>query len=87
MNLVCNALLIYYYVVILRIVLRMIVDFGRMAWGHPVRKVEEILGLAVDPLLRPLRAVIPSVPIGGIRLDLSPLVLIIGIGIVLRSVC
>jgi YggT family protein len=87
LNLVCNALLIYYYVVILRIVLRMIVDFGRMGWGHPVRKVEEFLGLAVDPLLRPLRAVIPSVPIGGIQLDLSPLVLIIGIGILLRTIC
>jgi uncharacterized protein YggT (Ycf19 family) len=65
----------------------MIVDFGRMGWGHPVRKVEEFLGLAVDPLLRPLRAVIPSVPIGGIQLDLSPLVLIIGLRIIIGAIC
>lgn len=39
-----------------------------------------VLGIRklVEPLLRPLRKVIPSVPLGGIRLDLSIIVLFIG---------
>lgn len=38
-----------------------------------------VLGVrrVVDPLLNPLRRVIPSIPIGGIRLDISIIVLII----------
>ncbi len=87
MDLVCSLLRIYYFVVIGRIVLRLIVDFGRMPWGHPVRRVEELFGKAVDPLLRPIRAVVPAVPVGGISLDLSPLILIVGLSIVVGVVC
>ncbi|MDH3425533.1 MAG: YggT family protein [Acidimicrobiia bacterium] len=87
MNLVCSLITAYYFVVIGRIVLRLIVDFGRIPYEHPVRRVEELLGKLVDPVLRPIRGLIPGVPMGNMSLDLSPLILIVGLSILQRVIC
>lgn len=64
------------------IVLGWIVVFGRMPFDHPIRKVYEFLNRLVEPMLRPIRAVVPPVRVGGAALDLSPIILIIGIQLV-----
>ncbi len=87
LGLICTLLGIYYLVVILRIILGMVVDFGRIPWGHPVRSITDFLGKLVDPLLRPIRSAIPSVPVGSMSLDLSPLVLLIGLLIIRGVLC
>ncbi len=87
MGLICALLGIYYLIIILRIILGMVVDFGRIPWGHPVRSITDFLGKLVDPLLRPIRAALPSVPVGSMSLDLSPLVLLIGLLIIQRILC
>lgn len=69
------------------IVLQMVASYGRLPWGHPVRKVLDALNSVFDPLLRPIRKVLPPVRIGGGGLDLSPLVLIIGIQILGGVIC
>ncbi|MDK1009583.1 MAG: YggT family protein [Actinomycetota bacterium] len=69
---------------LLWIVLSYVVVFGRVGWDHPVRKVYDALSKIIEPLLRPIRAVIPPVRIGGAALDLSPLILIIGLQIIAR---
>lgn len=69
---------------LLWIVLSYVVVFGRVGWDHPVRKVYDALSKIIEPLLRPIRAVIPPVRIGGAALDLSPLILIIGLRIIAR---
>ena len=84
---ICFLLGLYILVIILRIILGMVVDFGRIPWGHPVRRITDLLGRVVDPLLRPIRSALPSVPVGGMSLDLSPLVLIIGLTIIQGIVC
>jgi len=61
------------------IVLSYIVIFGRLAFDHPIRKAYEFLNGLVEPMLRPIRAVIPPVRMGGASLDLSPIVLILAI--------
>jgi len=65
------------------IILGYVVVFGRIPWGHPVRNVYDLLGKVFDPVLRPIRAVLPPVRIGGAALDLSPLVLILAIYLLL----
>ena len=65
------------------IVLSYIVVFGRVAFDHPLRKAYEFLSRLIDPLLRPIRAVVPPVRVGGAALDLSPLILIFGLYILL----
>ena len=87
MGVICFLLVIYIFVVIFRIVLGMIIEFGRVPFGLPVRRVTQLLGRAVDPLLTPLRRVLPGLPVGGMRLDLSPLVLIIGLQIISSIIC
>lgn len=61
------------------IVLSYIVVFGRVPIDHPVRKIYDGLSRIIEPLLKPIRAVIPPVRMGGASLDLSPLILIIGL--------
>jgi YggT family protein len=61
------------------IVLSYIVVFGRVPFDHPVRKIYDGLSKVIEPLLKPIRAVVPPVRMGGASLDLSPLILIIGL--------
>ena len=65
------------------IVLSYIVVFGRVAFDHPLRRAYEFLSRLIDPLLRPIRAVVPPVRVGGAALDLSPLILIFGLYLIL----
>jgi YggT family protein len=87
MRIVCFALDIVFYAVILWVILSWVVSFGRLSWGHPVRKLYDFLARMIDPVLRPIRSVLPPVRIGGGGLDLSPLVLMFGLIIVRGLVC
>lgn len=64
------------------IVLSYIVIFGRVSFDHPVRKAYEFANRLVEPMLRPIRKLVPPVRFGGTALDLSPLILIIGVRLV-----
>jgi YggT family protein len=61
------------------IVLSYIVIFGRVSYDHPVRKAYEFANRIVEPMLRPIRKIVPPLRLGGTALDLSPLVLILGV--------
>ena len=87
MRIVCFALDIVFYAVILWVILSWVVSFGRLSWGHPVRKLYDFLAKMIDPVLRPIRSVLPPVRIGGGGLDLSPLVLMFGLVILRGLVC
>ena len=87
MAVVCWVLQLGMFAILAWIILSYVVNFGRIPWGHPVRKVYDALAKGIDPLLRPIRAVVPAVRMGGAALDLSPLILIVGLGIILRIVC
>jgi len=64
------------------IVLSYIVVFGKVPWDHPVRKLYDGLSRIIEPILKPIRAVIPPVRMGGAALDLSPLILIVGLQLI-----
>lgn len=80
----CVLLNLVTFALIAWIILSYVVNFGRLPWGHPVRRVYDALSRGVDPVLRPIRRVLPPLRTGGIALDLSPLVLFVGI-MILRS--
>lgn len=80
---VVNSIVVYITLgLLVWIVLGYIVVFGRMSFDHPVRKIYEFLNKIVDPMLRPIRAVVPPVRVGGAALDLSPVILIVGIQLI-----
>lgn len=64
------------------IVLSYIVIFGRVSFDHPVRKAYEFANRLVEPMLRPIRKVVPPIRLGGAALDLSPMVLIVGVRVI-----
>ncbi len=75
----CIAIEIARWGLIIWIVLSWVVSFGRLGFDHPVRRFYDALSRGVEPILRPIRNVIPPVRIGGAALDLSPLVLFFGL--------
>ncbi len=77
---ICIALQIYYLILLVRILLAWIPSLP-----DPLRPVAKGLHAITDPLLLPLRRVIPPVQMGAMALDLSPIVLFIGI-ILLQSI-
>ena len=83
MQIVCSAIAIYVLVVIARIILEYIpVDFD-----HPVARIRSGFRAVTEPLLAPIRSVIPAVRLGGMALDLSPIVLIVALNILAAVIC
>ena len=87
LSLVCSILRLVIWVIIAWIVLSYVVSFGRLGCDHPVRRLYEGLTKAIEPLMRPIRSVVPPVRIGGAALDLSPLILIIGLNVLIVFIC
>jgi YggT family protein len=78
-ELLCALLTVYWLVVLARALL----SWFPIRPGTPVASVYVVLRDLTEPLLAPLRRVIP--PIG--MLDMSAFVLIIGIGILRAAIC
>lgn len=83
MSVVCSLLQLYTVVVFVRILLEWI----RVPADHVVGRIRSVLAGLVDPVLRPLRRVIPPVRMGAVALDLSPIVLLVGLSIISGIIC
>lgn len=87
LDLLCAVLGVAVWVIIAWIVLSYVVNFGRLGWDHPVRRLYDALSKLIEPIMRPIRNVIPPLRVGGAALDLSPVILILGIGLLRRLIC
>jgi YggT family protein len=87
MGVLCTLLNLVVYAIIAWIILSYVVVFGRIPWGHPVRRIYDGLSKGIDPILRPIRSVIPPLRMGGAALDLSPMILILGVILIARFIC
>lgn len=83
MELVCTLLRVY----ILVIIARMILSWFPIAPGTLMASVASFLYSVTEPLLGPLRRAIPPVRLGAMGLDLSPLIVIIGLQILAGIIC
>jgi len=79
---ICLALQLYFFVLIARIILSYITHLP-----EPVLPLARGVRAVTDPLLVPLRGLIPPLRIGAGALDLSPLVLFFGISILRSLLC
>lgn len=85
-DLLCIVLTAYWIVLFIRVLLSWATMFGfRPPVSGPLRTVIDLLEDVTEPVLRPLRNMIPPVRAGGIGLDLSIIVAFVII-LVLRSV-
>lgn len=73
------ALQLYLYVVIGWVILSWI----RVSSDHPLGRLQVFLDRLIYPVVLPIRRLIPPIRLGGGALDLSPLILIIGISWIL----
>jgi YggT family protein len=83
MHLICWLLGVYMLVVLVRIVL----SWFPISYGSPLVPVSRVLSALTDPILDPLRRAIPPVRLGAMALDLSPLILILGLSILRGIIC
>ncbi len=73
---------IYFYAVLAWVILSWIPTSSE----HPLGKVNVFLDRIIYPVILPLRRVIPPVRLGGGMLDLTPIVLLIGIQLLMGLV-
>ena len=68
--------------VIFALIVRIILDWVQVPAGHPVGRLRAALASVTDPLLLPLRRLIPPVRLGAVALDVSIIVLLVALQIV-----
>jgi uncharacterized protein YggT (Ycf19 family) len=66
---------VYIYIVLASIIL----SYFQVPYDHPVASIHRGARRLVDPVLDLIRRVVRPLPIGGALLDLSPIVLIVGL--------
>ena len=81
-SLLCVVLQIYYLILIIRIVLSWVPSVP-----EPIRPLARGVRALTDPLLIPLRGLLPSFRMGAMALDVSPILLFLAIVILQRVVC
>lgn len=87
MDLVCFLLRFVSYALIAWIILGYVAAFGRLPWGHPIRKVYDFISKLIEPVLAPIRRVVPPPRIGAVALDMSVIVVFLGIFILQSVLC
>lgn len=78
----CVVLNVYYVILIIRIVLSWVPSVP-----EPIRPLARGVRAVTDPLLTPLRGLIPSIRMGAVALDVSPILLFLAIVILRSLVC
>lgn len=78
-GILANIVLLMIFALIVRIIL----DWVQVPAGHPVGRLRSMLASVTDPLLLPLRRLIPPVRLGAVALDVSVIVLLVALNILL----
>ncbi|HMQ25472.1 MAG TPA: YggT family protein [Acidimicrobiales bacterium] len=82
MQILCTILNLYLIALFARIIL----SWFPLEPGTAMASIYQFLFTITEPVLGPLRRVIPPVGGGGFRLDLSPIIVLIGIQIIQSAV-
>lgn len=83
MSIICDLIGIYVYVLFGRIIL----SFFEVPSDHVVARIRAVLAALTDPVLIPLRRMISPIRLGGVALDLSPLIVIFGLSLLRSFIC
>jgi YggT family protein len=82
-GLICNIINLYVLVIIVRLL---------MSWVPPTgpgtyRTIFDGFVTVTEPVLGPVRALIPPMRMGMMALDISPILVIVGLSILQRIIC
>ncbi|MGH9119012.1 MAG: YggT family protein [Acidimicrobiales bacterium] len=82
MGILCWVLQVYIFVLFGRIIL----SWFPMSGGSALAGVYEFLRKLTDPILEPLRRLIPPIRLGGAAIDLSPILVFFAIQLILLPI-
>ncbi len=83
LSIIGYLLQLYLLVLIGYCVLSLVIAYARLEFDSPVFKVQRVFSALCDPVLNPIRRIIPAARIGSVGLDLSVLVLFLVIELIL----
>ncbi len=88
LDILCTVITVYTIVLFVRVLVSWAYLFGfRPPLSGPVRKILDLLEDVTEPVLKPLRALIPPVRAGGMGLDLSILVAFVILAVLRSAFC
>ena len=82
MHLLCLAVQLYVILIFGRILL----SWFPISPGSPVENIDTVLRMLTEPVLGPLRRALPPVRLGGMGLDLSPMIVLLVIEIIVAPI-
>jgi YggT family protein len=82
LSIICPLLQLYWFVLIARILL----SWFPVQPGTFLAQVNSVIYTLTEPVLGPLRRAIPPVRLGGMGLDLSPIILFLAFPILMRAI-
>ncbi len=82
-DLVCAFLLVYFFVLFARIIL----SWFPVQPGSGLASVHRLLYDITEPVLAPVRGLIPPIGGSGMAFDLSPIIVFVGLSILRAAIC
>jgi YggT family protein len=86
-SIVCLLINLYMLVIFARIIMSWVVSGSPPTPGTAYAQIVEGLDKVTEPVLGPVRAMLPPVRLGAMGLDLSPLVVILVLILLSRAIC
>ena len=83
MTIVCSLIQLY----VLLLVVRVVMSWFPISPNGPAETVAGFLYMVTDPVLVPLRRLLPPVRMGAMALDLSPIVAFFGLSVLRGILC
>jgi YggT family protein len=83
MDVICILLTVYWVILIARV----LASFFPVPPSGPIRSVMSLVYTLTEPVLRPLRGLIPPIRMGAVAFDLSPIIVFVALGILQRAIC
>ena len=83
MTIVCSLIQLY----VLLLVVRVVMSWFPISPNGPAETVAGFLYMVTDPVLVPLRRLLPPVRMGAMALDLSPIVAFFGLSVLRGIIC
>ena len=83
MEIICILLFVYWLIMLVRI----ISSWFPIPFSGPIRRIMDVVYALTEPVMRPLRNMLPPLRMGAIALDLSPILIFIVIGVLRHVLC
>lgn len=71
----------------LLVVVRVILEWVRVPDDHALGRVRQVLRRITQPLLAPVRALVPPIRLGSVAVDLSPVIVILALNLLAAWLC